>query len=231
MSFCSAAYDLVSDNLSSILSLRSSFTKKSDDSFVSEGDLLIQELLMSLASTMLPDFAIISEELDNFSDTNYNNVIVIDPIDGTENFVSGLKEWGVGISVYQDGCHRESIIMLPELGEKLCSGEKINRHRSRIVGLSSSLTAGDLHAVDVGGREIRIIGCAMYNLLSAIKGSFYYFVNVKGVNCWDLLPGINLALEHDVPVYIDGELYDGRLLTPTKKYTVLIGDGCHEYAS
>ena len=229
MSFCRAAQELILDNLDLILSLRRSVIKKPDNSLVTEGDLLIQNLLIDLASSMLPDFSIVSEEQDNSVLRDYSNVIVIDPIDGTENFASGLKEWGVGISIYAGGVHSESMIMLPELGSQLHSGQQIDRFNSRVVGLSSSLVASDLHSHDFGGREIRIIGCAMYNLLSAVTGAFYYFVNIKGVNCWDLLPGINLALEHGVPVYIDGEVYDGWLLTPDKKYTVLIGDGCNEF--
>lgn len=229
MSFCSSAKDLIDLNLGTILSLRDSFVKKPDDSYVSEGDLLVQELLVDLASEILPKYSIISEELEICSDTDYDNVIVIDPIDGTENFVSGFREWGVGISVYKDGAHHESIIMLPELNDHLISGQPLSRFKSRIVGLSSSLSTTDVHGVNVHDREIRIIGCAMYNLLSAIKGSFYYFVNVKGVNCWDLLPGINLAIEHNIPVYIDGRPYQGQLLRPIKRYSVLIGDGCNEF--
>ncbi len=229
MSFCSLAKDLIDLNMSSILSLRNSFVKKSDDSYVSEGDLLVQTLLVDLASEKLPKYSIISEELEIRSDTDFDNVIVIDPIDGTENFVSGFREWGIGISVYKDGIHHESIIMLPELNDYLISGQTISRFQSRIVGLSSSISTKDMRGVNVHGREIRVIGCAMYNLLSAIKGSFYYFVNLKGVNCWDLLPGINLAIEHNIPVYIDGIPYEGQLLRPNKKYTVLIGDGSNEF--
>ena len=229
MSFCNSAKDLIGLNISTILSLRNSFMKKPDNSYVSEGDLLVQKLLIDLASEELPNFSIISEELKTRSDTDYDNVIVIDPIDGTENFISGFREWGVGISVYKNGVHHESIIMLPELDEYLTSGQSLSRFKSRVVGLSSSLSTNDMHGINVHNREIRIIGCAMYNLLSAIKGSFYYFVNVKGVNCWDLLPGINLAIEHSIPVYIDGKPYEGQLLRPTKKYTVLIGDGCNEF--
>jgi myo-inositol-1(or 4)-monophosphatase len=44
--------------------------------------------------------------------------------------------------------------------------------------------------------EFRIFGCSMYNMLSAVKGSFRSFENVNGVSCWDILPGLNLALEH-----------------------------------
>ena len=102
MSFCSLAKDLIDLNMSSILSLRNSFVKKSDDSYVSEGDLLVQTLLVDLASEKLPKYSIISEELEIRSDTDFDNVIVIDPIDGTENFVSGFREWGIGISVYKD---------------------------------------------------------------------------------------------------------------------------------
>ena len=77
MSFCTLAKDLIDLNLEAILSLRSFYVKKSDNSYVSKGDLLVQKLLIDLASKELPSFSIISEELEIRSDLEYDNVIVI----------------------------------------------------------------------------------------------------------------------------------------------------------
>ena len=198
--------------------------KKSDDSFVSGGDLLVQKIVFDYCKKKLPQHTLISEEFAPFDNIEWDangSYVVLDPIDGTENFVSGLREWGVGISVYTEGKHQESCIFLPQLNEVAITGQSLERFESRIHGLSSSLTKKDLELLPEGF-EYRIIGCSMYNMLNAVKGCYARFENVKGVSCWDVLPGLNLALEHGVKAYVDGELYQGQILFPTQKYKILL---------
>ena len=215
---------LLSAQLDKIISLRSSFSQKPDDSYVSKGDLLVQELVLAYLEKALPNHQLISEEMAPFTDIIWNeqgNYVVLDPIDGTENFVSGLKEWGIGISIYTDGLHQESCIYLPELNDLHITGMPMTHHRSRIRGLSSSLTKQDLLQLEEGF-EYRIIGCSMYNMLAAVRGAYASFENVKGVNCWDILPGLNFALEHNCEALVDGKPYQGQLLFPTQKYKINI---------
>lgn len=210
--------------LEEIKKLKTTKVKKEDDSFVSKGDLLVQDIVFDFCKEHLPNHHLISEELAPFDGIEWDTTgsyVVLDPIDGTENFVSGLREWGVGISIYTDGKHQESCIYLPELDEVAITGQPLERFESRIHGLSSSLTKKDLEQLPEGF-EYRIIGCSMYNMLSAVKGSFTRFENVKGVNCWDVLPGLNLALEHGVKAYVDGIPYQGQILFPTQKYKILL---------
>ena len=218
----------IEKNLPEILAGREHIHLKEDNSYVSQGDLLIQSIVLSWASEQLSDHKIISEEMTSCV-TEWNKVgkyIILDPIDGTENFISGLKEWGVGLSIYAYGEHQESCIYLPELDERQITGMPIKRFKSRIMGLSSSLTGEEISSLKVEeGLEYRIIGCAMYNLLMAARGSYRIFENIKGVNCWDILPGLNLALEAGCKVTIDGDLYKGQILFPTKKYRVRIEQG------
>ena len=215
--------DEITGRLKEILSLRNSFQSKADGSYVSKGDLLVDALVLDYCKKHFPGHELISEEMEHDPSRVWDpdgNYVIVDPIDGTENFVSGLKEWGVGISVYTQGKHTCSCIYLPELDEVLYSGDKITKYHSRIVGLSSSLTRDDLMQLPKEGFEFRIIGCSMYNMLSAIKGAFVRFENVKLVNCWDILPGLNLALEHGLTCLVDDEPYKGQMLFPTKKYKI-----------
>ncbi|HCD7968039.1 inositol monophosphatase family protein [Citrobacter amalonaticus] len=226
--FCKTVIDKIKENLEEILSLRDTKVKKEDDSYVSQGDLLVQKIIIEQCSEMLPAHKIISEEMAPFDNEKWDvngSYVIIDPIDGTENFVSGLKEWGVGVSVFTEGRHTQSCIFLPELNDILITGYSITKFESRICGLSSSLNKEDLMKLPTG-YEYRIIGCSMYNMLNAVKGAYSRFDNVKGVNCWDILPGLNLALEHNVPAFIDGNRYQGEILFPVKKYKVSIGRGC-----
>lgn len=210
---------LIAAELPAILGMRAQREGKADGSYVTRGDLRMQELVISLAQDLLPEANIVSEELKH-SDTGPGTgaaMIVIDPIDGTENFTSGLPEWGVSVACYAQGQHIGSLLGCPEMDLWHRTGRTLERHWSRIRGISSSLTKSDLQQV-MQGSEYRVLGCCVYNMINVIRGSFHSFENPKGANSWDILAGLNLALEQDLAVTVDGVSYAGEYLPPTRKY-------------
>lgn len=216
---------IIEDNLGRILSLRAEKILKSDQSFVSKGDLLCEELIKNFLKENYPNVALVSEEspADNLINIESDIVLILDPIDGTENFVSGLKEWGVALCLYDKGKHVDSMLALPELGQYMQSGDKFDRFDSRIAGLSSSLTREDLLKLE-RGFEYRIIGCCVYNMFNVIRGSYKTFENPKGAWIWDIIPGLNLALEQGLSVKVNNENYNGELLRPDQKYRFKISE-------
>lgn len=219
MNICEDIRALIEANLSTICSLRDKKIKKADDSYVSEGDLLCETLVKDYITTNWPNFYLVSEEtpLENTYNIKQPNIIVLDPIDGTENFVSGLKEWGVAVCVYQDGVHKQSMLALPELACYLITGDTPKRFQSRIAGISSSLTKEDLLKLEPGF-EYRIIGCCVYNMYNVVTGAYYSFENPKGAKIWDIIPGLNLAIEQGLKVIVNNKPYHGELLEPDQKY-------------
>lgn len=224
-SICRSLRALLLPHLEEILDRRGNVSEKLDGSYVTAADVYIQDTVIEFVNRQYPECKIISEELTqslNFRD-DHATYLIIDPLDGTENFVSGLKEWGIGVSIYDAGVHRESMILLPELGESLITGEPIQRFKSRIHGISSSLRKQDLENLEEGF-EYRLMGCSMYNMFNVLRGSYRVFENIRGVNAWDILPGLNLALEHGCQAYVDGEVYHGEFLWPDRKYRVKISN-------
>lgn len=217
--FISVRDQLGSSYLSEILSLRATKTQKEDGSYVTKGDLLAQKVITECAMQHFDDPFLVSEELkiSSLKPRPDQVVIVIDPIDGTENFTSGLMEWGVSISCYQNDQHIGSLLGLPEMNLWLQTGDVIQRHSSRIRALSSSLTKEQILA-STTGYEYRILGCCVYNMLNVIRGSFESFENPKGANSWDILAGLNLALENQLHVTVEGKEYAGEYLPPHQKY-------------
>lgn len=220
MDICREIYGVIEEHLPEILSLRSTGILKADNTFVSKGDLLCEKLIMEYLERNLTNYVVISEE-SPFDDVDYDSVeyiVTIDPVDGTENFVSGLKEWGVGVSVYKNKKHFQSMIALPELRVCMCTGDKIERiAKSRICGLSSYMTPEDFEKLGKG-YEYRIMGCCMYNMYNVIRGSYKQFQHLKGCYSWDILPGMNLALEHGCKIELEGKQYEGEFLHPGVKY-------------
>ncbi len=213
----------IKTELKSILALRGDRELKYDGSFVTKADFLIQEIIQDYFHANFSNCTFISEEKKNeIVDLSTSEItVMVDPIDGTENFTSGLPEWGVGISIYNFDKHAASLLFMPQLNLSLSSGDKINYFESRIDGLSSSLSKEGLLSIPMS-QEYRILGCSMYNMFNVIQGSYRSFTNINGVNAWDLLPGINLALEHGLKVKIDEKKYNGEFLQPNRKYSVLI---------
>jgi len=222
---CLEIKELILSRLDDIIALRHTKRQKADGSFVSDGDILCESLIYDFLQSKYPRALLVAEE-------NHHNIsqlgstpltIALDPIDGTENFVSGLKEWGVGVSVYDSGLkHLQSMILLPQLGECLISGQLPQYiESSRICGLPSYMTPELISALPYG-YEFRITGCCMYNMYNVITGAFARFEHITGCYSWDLLPGLNLALEQGLHVEIDGVEYDGRFLMPGVKYKVKV---------
>ena len=227
MTFKKFSYDLknsIDENLFKIINLRDKYYAKSDKSFVSESDFFVSNLIKFLCSSFYPDHVFVSEEdFDESCVWDYNgSYIFVDPIDGTENFISGLKEWGIGVSIYSGGVHQGSIIYLPELSEWYCTGMSPRTYNSRIVGFSSGLSVSDVLLQRSINLEARITGCSMYNLYNAARGSFREYENLKGVNCWDILPGLNMSLELGRDCIVNGNPYKGELLFPNSKYKVQV---------
>lgn len=213
---------LIMDRMDVIQEKRYEVTIKPDGTPVTNADMYIESLVHEYIKTNIPGAFFIGEESYQIdSEGNHSGtMIILDPIDGTENFCSGLPEWGVSFGIWHEGEHLGSFLLMPELGIRLMTGDLVNRvPRSRITGLSSSMSDAVLNQLSNPG-EFRIMGCAVYNIYNVIRGAYKRFVNPKGAYVWDLLPGIMLALEHGCRVVVEGDEYRGKNLDPNKKYRI-----------
>lgn len=95
------ARDLIQRTLPRTLSLRREVTWKPDGSPVTKADLLHEEVLGHFLRSRRPGLSLVAEEsYVSGMDLSSDWVAVLDPIDGTENFCSGLKS---GASHSQSG--------------------------------------------------------------------------------------------------------------------------------
>jgi myo-inositol-1(or 4)-monophosphatase len=204
--------------LPEVVRLRETVQYKYDGSPVTDADVLLEQQIASSLLASLGQLRVIGEEFGDSGVSGNGLVALIDPIDGTENFCSGLPEWGVSVGLWRDGDPLASLLMLPELGRYLMTGQEVPLvAHSRISGFSSSRAAGVLAELDEAV-EYRISGCAVFNLYSVITGSFCRFSNPVGAYPWDILPGLCLALENNCEVQVDGKDFDGRLVTTSGKH-------------
>jgi fructose-1,6-bisphosphatase/inositol monophosphatase family enzyme len=214
----------VDDQLSEILKLRTTRVLKEDQSYVTQGDLMVQDILQRLLGEEVPGCRVISEEdYGNVVRPETADVFVVDPIDGTENFTSGLPEWGISISYYRSGTHTGSLLLCPEMRRSIQTGDVLPEpYQSRIRGLSSSLGIEELSRA-TQGFEYRVMGCCVYNMMNVITGAYLSFENPRGAKSWDILAGLNLAREHGLTVTVNEKEYSGEYLIHSEKYRFKIG--------
>jgi len=214
--------DLIIEHSRQIEELRYRITVKEDGSLVTEADVMLEQVVFDYIKNKLDKVVFIGEESYDFSQVSEDHyVVMLDPIDGTENFCTGLKEWGVAFGIWKSGKHLGSFLFMPELNERLMTGDELERLPvpSRMTALSCAVNDKLLDILSQKG-QYRMSGCSVYNLYYVIKGTFSTFLHPKGAYVWDILPGILLALEHGCQVFVDEEPYTGQFLDPAKKYLV-----------
>ena len=75
--------------------------KESQSSIVIEADIESETGIINLIRERFPEHNIISEE-SRYTNNNSEYTWIIDPLDGTSNFASGIPWFGVLISLFKD---------------------------------------------------------------------------------------------------------------------------------
>lgn len=79
-------------------------SRKGPSDFVSNADLNAQKILREELSVARPTFGFLMEEKDNEADTSGKaERFIIDPLDGTTNFLHGLGHWAISIAAERAG--------------------------------------------------------------------------------------------------------------------------------
>ena len=204
---------------------------KQDDSPVGDLDVAIENFVELQMREYLPGFQMIGEESPFPSQWN-GNYLVIDPVDGTENFVSGIPIWGTGLAIFINNQLVASYVSFPEIGMGYASrvlrgliqndskGFRGPLRRSRVDAYSSNSAWGAV--VSDFRDEIRVFGCSLFNLILAATSSVNFKSSSKGVRLWDIVPAALVALEYGKSVRINGEEYFGEFLDPNLRFVVEI---------
>lgn len=74
---------------------------KAKKDLVTKYDVAVENYLKKEFSKYFKEFNIIAEESDN-KDLIFENSIIIDPIDGTTNFVNGVPHTAISVGVYKN---------------------------------------------------------------------------------------------------------------------------------
>lgn len=184
---------------------------KGPQDFVTAADLAVETLIRERIAERFPDDAIIGEEGGRHGDVSQGGVWIIDPIDGTTNFMRGLPDWAISIAWANDGEIILGVIFAPDLDlllEGALSETPVARRNgapltpavSRVasealiaVGWSPRTEFRD-HAdllaqiIDQGG-EYRRSGAATIGLAGVACGWVDAYIE-RRLNLWDAAAGI-----------------------------------------
>jgi histidinol-phosphatase len=94
---------------------------KPDLTPVTDADRSVEQLLRDTLSTARPDDAVLGEEFGGTA-VFEGRQWVIDPIDGTKNFVRGVPVWATLIALLTDGVPTVGVISAPALGRRWWAG-------------------------------------------------------------------------------------------------------------
>lgn len=94
-------------------------SSKSAQDLVSDADQAVEQLIHKLLKSAFPAETIVGEE---FGGEDHASFWIIDPIDGTANFLSGLPLWGISIAYVVDGEPVLGGISIPVLGYTAIGG-------------------------------------------------------------------------------------------------------------
>ena len=184
-------------------------TKSSPTDLVSEADVAAETLIRERLLAARPDDGMLGEEGSDSTGTSGLRWIV-DPLDGTTNFLFGIPQWGVSIAVEDEQGTLAGVVYDPmrdELwaavrgAEPLLNGEPIDG-REHAQDLATALVAtGFGYAADVRAaqaevagrllprvRDIRRIGSAAIDLAWTAAGRYDAYFE-RGIKTWDFAAG------------------------------------------
>ncbi|HSG15430.1 MAG TPA: 3'(2'),5'-bisphosphate nucleotidase CysQ [Anaerolineae bacterium] len=95
-----------------------SVADKAPDNPVTDADLAADKLLRERLGALLPEAGWLSEETADSADRLDRKLVwVVDPLDGTKEFVMGIPEFSVSVALVEDGLPVLAVIFNPPTGE------------------------------------------------------------------------------------------------------------------
>ena len=174
---------------------------KGPTDFVSNADLKAEKIIIEELKKARPQYSIISEEDGSESNKDKKNTWIIDPIDGTTNFLHGVPHFAISIALKHEDEIVSGLIYDPIKDEMFYAekdnGSFFNNQRIRVskkkdVNACLFATGGICkNEVDL---PIRKSGSAALDLAYVAAGRYDgYFQN--DLNLWDIAAGIIILKE------------------------------------
>ena len=176
-------------------------SKKGPKDFVTNSDVKTEKVLIEELKKARPHYSIISEENGIENNKDLNNTWIIDPIDGTINFLHGIPHFAISSALRSNNEIVSGLIYDPIKNEMFFAekdkGSYLNNQRIRVSkrsNLEDCLVATSGKIIKDYDFNFRKSGCAALDLAYVACGRFDgYFQN--NLNLWDIAAGILIVKE------------------------------------
>ena len=176
-------------------------SKKGPSDFVTNSDLKAEKIIIEELKKARPNYSIISEESGIENNKDKSNTWIIDPIDGTTNFLHGIPHFAISIALKSNDEIVSGLIFDPIKNEMFFAerenGAFFNNHRIKVSKKNELndclfVTGGKIkQELDLSYRKS---GCAALDMAYVAAGRYdgYFQHDLK---LWDIAAGIVLVKE------------------------------------
>jgi len=176
-------------------------SKKGPSDFVTNSDIKAEKIIIEELKKARPNYSIISEESGIENNKDKNNSWIIDPIDGTVNFLHGIPHFAISIALKSNNEIVSGLIFDPIKNEMFYAeknnGAFFNNQRIRVSkknNINDCLFATGGKLENEPDITCRKSGSAALDIAYVAAGRYDgYFQNY--LNLWDIAAGIILVKE------------------------------------
>ena len=184
--------------------------------FVSKADIAAEEILREELRTARPTYGWLAEESSEEEGEDPTRRWIVDPLDGTTNFLHGLPHWAVSIALEHKGQIVAGVIYDPTKDEMFFAekgqGAWMNDSRLRVSGRNRMIAALFATGLPIGGRAdlpatlqelarvlptcagVRRFGAAALDLAYVAAGRYDGYWE-RRLNAWDIAAGLLIVRE------------------------------------
>jgi myo-inositol-1(or 4)-monophosphatase len=172
-------------------------SRKGPKDFVTKTDKRVEKILIEELEKSKKNYSFITEETGKIVNKDKNTFWIIDPIDGTTNFLHGIPHFAISVALQKKDEIIIGLIFDPIKNEifyaEKNSGSFVNNNRSRVSNksnLDDCLFASDNEGIKsiYPKLNIRNTGCAALDLAYVGCGRFDGYFHNK-INLWDIAAG------------------------------------------
>ncbi len=176
-------------------------SKKGPYDFVTKTDKQVEKILIEELSKSKKNYSFLTEETGSINNKDKQNIWIIDPIDGTTNFLHGIPHFAICIALQSKDEIISGLVFDPIKDEMFFAeknkGAFLNNHRLRVSNKNSideCLFSSNHEGVKFTNLNIRYTGCAALDLAYVASGRLDGFFHNK-INLWDVAAGALLVQE------------------------------------
>ena len=220
-------------------------SSKGPGDFVSSADKRTEKIIIEELHKAHPEYGILGEETGQINNSNSEDKWIIDPIDGTMNFLNGVPQFAISIGYEENGEIKCGVIFNPIMNEMFCAekgnGAYLNNSRIRVSNkkkLHDALlvTGGPKGASKIKDKifseyinvsknvsNVRKFGSAALDMAYVACGRFDGYWQ-RELNYWDIAAGIIILRE--AGGFID--FFEEDINMPLKKNILATNSNIHD---